>query len=100
MQNGSLSAFMQRNGRRFEILRNGDLIGVVRGLKDQRRGRDYLGFPPGTDVRDGDRLREVASGEELLVEATSNFESFNGFTNFIAFYQSLDRPEHVTTFII
>jgi hypothetical protein len=91
MQYESLSAFLHRNGRRFDVLRLGDVIVSVRGQKDRASGRDYLGFPPGTDVQKGDTLRDAASGDELLVEATSHFEDSSGFTSFIAFYQLLGQ---------
>ena len=65
----NLERFMSRFGEDFEIIREGKTVYQGPGLRNTGKatGRNYVGFYPGTDVKPGDWLKSVASGDEFHV---------------------------------
>jgi len=64
-----LKTIMDMAGEKFVLIRDGVELEIIDGLrnKDQYSQRLYIAVYPGTDVRAGDWLRAVASGDELVV---------------------------------
>ncbi len=82
--NPVLKTIMDMAGERFLIIREGKEIEEIDGMfnRDQYNGRLYIAVYPDVDVRAGDWLQSVKSGNEFIVEKNDveicDGESFQG----------------------
>jgi hypothetical protein len=58
---------LRSKGENIEVTRDGKMVGLARGLRGDC-GRPTMAFPPGSDVRPGDRLRPAGGGREAVVD--------------------------------
>ena len=69
MRDNPLERFLAMHGVKYEIHREGELVCTVEGLPnhEQSSNKAYIGFMPGTDVREQD-LIIGPTGEKLFVQ--------------------------------
>ncbi len=69
MKDNPLTRFLAMHGVKYEIHREGKLVCTVEGLPnhEQSTNKAYIGFMPGTDVREQDMIIGPA-GEKLFVQ--------------------------------
>jgi hypothetical protein len=66
-----LRNFMARHGQKFSVSRQGNVIGTLDGLPNHEKGgREYIGFYPGSDVKQGDWVKSEVTNEEFFITET------------------------------
>jgi len=59
---------MSQFGEKFSIIRNGEVLAIVDGMRNSDKGRRFVDFYPETDILPEDWIRAESSNEEFYIE--------------------------------